>query len=199
MRDVIWKYVGNNFSFSFNPLHSVQKENDDLMLLMNTSENKVRNLQLRIDRLQKKHFDDEAKMKQSVKYIKLQERNNEIEQRTIGLMKSIAKLKNENNSLSLQYDKVLSQYKSLKNDIKSEQLDISEYKSWSRQQVLEWILSLDDCRFIKYDNLLALKFEEQQFDGSCLDDVDAEELKMWNIKSESDRSALLHHIKLLIH
>merc|ERR1712228_1120465 len=111
---------------------------------------------------------DKAKMKESVKYIELAQKNEEI----------------------------MKKYKSLKN-VQNKVLDALKYKMWTSQDVLHWIFCLDDGYFMQYDNLLALKFKEQQFDGSCLDDVDFEELEMWNIKNQSDIKCLLQHIQML--
>eukprot|EP01083_Nonionella_stella_P265842 900010_1 len=85
---------------------------------------------------------------------------------------------------------------------KNRKLDLSKYMEWSQDDVLYWILGLEDSKlqikFAQYETVLAKAFAEQEFDGSCFEDVEKEDIKGWGIVNFKHRSSLYKHIRHLI-
>lgn len=81
----------------------------------------------------------------------------------------------------------------LKEEIKKlrlEQLNPLKYKEWNHEEILQWILSLDDGRFMKYEEKLRIEIGEEEPSGQDLDEVKKEDIKRWGIKKFADINKL---------
>eukprot|EP01084_Bolivina_argentea_P153879 268285_1 len=70
----------------------------------------------------------------------------------------------------------------------------NSYISWSADDVIHWIISLDDG-FKKYEDDMRKIFKQQNIDGSYLAYVDNSDLLSWNITDCKDRIFLLKQLK----
>ena len=113
------------------------------------------------------------------------------------------RLRQENQRLKAQVDMLLDEKKEMEikfDTLKKENklLDPLKYAQWSSDDLIHWILSLENNRFVKYEQQLRKIFNEQEIDGSCLDNVIKTDLTEWGIKNFKDKSNLFDSIQNLI-
>merc|ERR1719229_1955796 len=69
---------------------------------------------------------------------------------------------------------------------------------WDWEDVLMWILSLENGRYTKYEEVLRHSLMEEGVKGEYLSKVDAADVKGWGIKSFLDKKDLCRHIENLV-
>jgi len=69
---------------------------------------------------------------------------------------------------------------------------------WTQQEVLQWMLSLEDGRFGRYEGVLRKAVEEYEVSGEVLPDVNLLVIKGWGVKDVNDQRDLRTHIRKLI-
>ena len=79
-----------------------------------------------------------------------------------------------------------------------ETLDLSNYMEWNGNQILFWMMSLDDGRFEKYEEMLKSALSENDVIGEDLSDITALTLKAWGMTDRKDAKGLSVHIQDLI-
>ena len=112
-----------------------------------------------------------------------------LQQDLAGVEEECKELKIEN----IEIKKELNKIKKLKN------IDITRYKEWNADEVVDWIISLRDGQFIKYEAQLRQAFVSEGVNGSSIDMIDKTELKNWGIQSFIDRGTLFKDLNALIH
>eukprot|EP01084_Bolivina_argentea_P288352 494889_1 len=132
----------------------------------------------------------------------LKENENKMKLNEIKLMERISKLENENNLLNdevkeckMELNVLRDKYNKLK---KNRKLDERNYKKWMSEDVIDWIMCLEDNKFGKYNERIVKIVNEQNIDGSCFDDIEKSDLTEWGVKDFKDRTSLFKHIKNLI-
>ena len=91
--------------------------------------------------------------------------------------------------------------KQLENEIKIwdlKNLDVDKFEQCQWQEILQWIVSLDDGKFKKYEQDLRKNLKEEEIAGIALKDVDASDVKRWGVTKFSDMKTLRQHIKQLV-
>ena len=73
--------------------------------------------------------------------------------------------------------------------------DEYEYKNWNHHDIYNWILSLENGRYVKYQHLLKDAMETEKLKGTDLGYVDHERIKQWGVKSFHDKLILYNAIK----
>eukprot|EP01084_Bolivina_argentea_P035898 66463_1 len=76
--------------------------------------------------------------------------------------------------------------------------DVAKYKEWKLDEMMVWIKSLDDGRFVKYLNRLLYGFKESDIaSGDILPDLETADLAVppFNIKNFRDKRDLIRHFK----
>eukprot|EP01084_Bolivina_argentea_P267396 453884_1 len=120
------------------------------------------------------------------------------------LDEKIQTLMEENKMLHIELERMKQTNKELKEkinilNIKFElPLDLSKYEEWNGLQVIDWIMSLENNRFKQYEEILKIKFIQQDFDGSCIKDVEKSDISEWGIANFKDKTTMFKHIKYLI-
>ena len=84
----------------------------------------------------------------------------------------------------------------LTNNIQSS-IDINNYSQWKPQEIVHWILSIDNKRFNKYKEVLLHHLNDEEIVGSDLNDINEVDLQRWQIKNFKDKKLLLQNIKEL--
>ena len=102
-------------------------------------------------------------------------------------------LQDEHKELEIKYNELKIEYETLKSD----RLDVKNYLDWKAKDVVEWIMSLENQRFIKYKDLLLNKFVKENVDGLALNEMDAGDLAQFGVNDFKDRKCLIKHIKSL--
>eukprot|EP01084_Bolivina_argentea_P200299 342523_1 len=72
------------------------------------------------------------------------------------------------------------------------------YKLWSYEDIVLWILSLENGRFKKYEDILSETLKRECITGNLLGQVETSNIKDWGIKQFADKKCLFDHIKSLI-
>eukprot|EP01084_Bolivina_argentea_P243060 407546_1 len=91
------------------------------------------------------------------------------------------------------------------NDISSDSPDIDDmitnylqWKLWNHNDLLKWILSLNNGVFIQYKDVLETSLKEENVRGSHLVNVDKTDIKGWGIKDFEHKQTLYDHIRQLL-
>lgn len=110
----------------------------------------------------------------------------------------------ENNSLKLQlvrfkemeikYNELKVKYNKL-NNLNDNEKDC--WKEWDVMDVVNWIISLDQGRYIKYKQVLMNNLRKEEIDGSCLSDIDKNDLHRFGVTSFKDKGHLCAKLKQL--
>ena len=82
--------------------------------------------------------------------------------------------------------------------LKLDNLDVSKYKEWSRDELIYWIISIDKEVYGQYEQILKTSLTEEEVRGDCIDDIDVSDIKRWGIKNFKHSKNLMKQIKLLI-
>ena len=86
--------------------------------------------------------------------------------------------------------------------LKVKAIDLSQYKSWKSEDILLWILSIDDGNgnkvFAKYQETMSKEIENMDLKGSDLGKLDKNEAKELGIHVFRDRILLIDKIGKLI-
>ena len=82
--------------------------------------------------------------------------------------------------------------------LKMNNIDTTKYKSWSTDEVLFWILSLEKDRFKRYENILSVSLKDEEINGSNLNIVEESDIKGWGVKKIEDKKSLFKHIRSLV-
>eukprot|EP01084_Bolivina_argentea_P234248 394355_1 len=126
--------------------------------------------------------------------LKLIEENKVQKQRISGLQNDVERYVEEEKEYKMKIEDLMQENKQLK--IKS--LDKCKYKEWNSDQILFWILSLENGKYLKYESVLSKALNEEVVTGEDLDAVDTSDIKGWGIVQFKDKKCLQQHIKTLI-
>ena len=144
---------------------------------------------------QKVIIDDDSKcnncdqLKQKMNLLQLQ--NDKYRQVIIKLKTKNVALNDECKETKLELEELKIKYLELKKKVK---LDINDFMNWSGDDVADWIISLDENRFSKYENKLREVLKEQNIDGSCLADIVKSDITEWGIKDFKDKTMIFKQI-----
>ena len=86
--------------------------------------------------------------------------------------------------------------KELKNEIKElklKNIDESKYLEWDYEEIVSWIISLDNGRYCKYEEKL-----KTELNGTNLQRVDQNDIKSWGVKKFDDKKDLYLAIQDLV-
>lgn len=82
-------------------------------------------------------------------------------------------------------------------ELKLHLVDPSKYMEWQWEEILEWICSLEEGRFVKYSDTLKQSLKEEEVSGADIADVDILVIKGWGVINFKDKRDLLKHFKIL--
>ena len=83
-------------------------------------------------------------------------------------------------------------------DLRIKAMDVAKYKTWSWQQILQWILSVDNSRFSKYEKQLKQSLHDEKPNGEDLGYVNEGDIKRWGVSNFRDIKILSQKIKELV-
>eukprot|EP01084_Bolivina_argentea_P271468 461926_1 len=69
---------------------------------------------------------------------------------------------------------------------------------WSTQELLNWILSVEDGRYKIFKDKLSSGFNDEQVNGQNIKDVNEQDLRHYGVNILSDRKDLMKHIQSLV-
>ena len=109
----------------------------------------------------------------------------------ITIQKQISALKSSNNQLldnEKEYQLTIKKLNDEIDNLKLKCLDIYNYEQWNSQQIVAWMISLDEQRFNKYRDTLLYHLNEEEIIGNDLKQMNEIDLQRWHIKSFNDKS-----------
>eukprot|EP01084_Bolivina_argentea_P281844 482318_1 len=102
----------------------------------------------------------------------------------------------ENNSNQIE---ILESNKSTDNEvIHCHDQDQDNWRDWTIDDVVDWIIILNDRQFAKYESDLRYAFKDEVITGKCMCDLIEYDLERYGVYDSRDRVALLDAIQLLI-
>eukprot|EP01083_Nonionella_stella_P001765 5043_1 len=123
----------------------------------------------------------------------LKDEMNDIKQVSANQQSQILMLNDECKENKIELQELKLRYKELQ---KNSKLDERRYAEWSMEDVLHWIMRLDDGkRFVKYEKKVHKALTEQEFDGSCLEDVEKSDVADWGVTNFKDKTFLFKQIQ----
>ena len=125
---------------------------------------------------------------------KLIAENDGLKQDKQGRDKVIEDLQNERKEMEMELNELREEVKQLK----LQNLDPRNYRQWKWEEIVTWIVNLDDGAYKKYEEKLRIALEEENIDGECFEHVDGSDIKSWGIVDFRHKKAVLRHIKSLV-
>ena len=69
-------------------------------------------------------------------------------------------------------------------------LNKRDFREWDHQDIAQWIVSLQNGRFMKYEKTLRKVLSEEEVTGQDLVNVDRADIKLWGISKFADSKEL---------
>ena len=110
------------------------------------------------------------------------------------LRNELASVKQLNRELQFENSSLKKQNKSMTKLI----FDERDFMNWSVDEVISWIMDIDNGKYLKYFEMLNIRITDEQIDGIKLYELDYVDLKELGIIDIDDRKSLWRNIQLLI-
>eukprot|EP01083_Nonionella_stella_P150432 479192_1 len=111
------------------------------------------------------------------------------------LRQRISELEDERKEFEMTIDALKEENKRLK----LQHLDTDNYEQWSADEVVHWMVSVDQQIYTQYEEKLKAFLKQEEVNGECLVDVEHSDIKRWGISNFKHAKQLLKSIKLLVH
>ena len=82
--------------------------------------------------------------------------------------------------------------------LRQQSLNTDEYESWNTEQLIQWIMNLENGRFSKYREILSKNLLDEGVCGKHLSKINVLHIKGWGVKSFEDKDLLIDSITNLI-
>ena len=82
-------------------------------------------------------------------------------------------------------------------NLRRENIDITKYMEWSAEEFVDYICTIEDGRFIKYEEILRETFKNEDIDGQAIPHIEKNEWRNFGVKNYMDRTILHKCIKNL--
>eukprot|EP01083_Nonionella_stella_P174272 603653_1 len=128
------------------------------------------------------------------KYEALLEQYNESVKSLDKAQRQVGLLMEEQKEKELEINQLKEENKSLK--LKC--IDVSAYASWQWEEILQWIMMIEDGRFRKYEKDLAKTLAEEKPKGEEMQYIDGSDVKRWGVTTFGDIKVLCAQIKALV-
>ena len=77
-------------------------------------------------------------------------------------------------------------------------INVKNYLNWSADEVVDWIDTLEEGKYEKYDANLRLIFNKEGVNGEAIVHIDKPSLRDWGVNNFKDRSNIYIHCQKLI-
>eukprot|EP01083_Nonionella_stella_P306350 1072706_1 len=119
-----------------------------------------------------------------------------------GKHKGVKVLREENALLRVENQQLLQQLNDVKKQLtqlkRAQRLDTAQYLQWSSDQLVDWIVSLEDGKYQQYENKFRTQFSKEGVNGEAIPHIDRVALNHWGIQNFMDRANLDNAIKRLV-
>eukprot|EP01084_Bolivina_argentea_P133257 235149_1 len=144
---------------------------------------KQQNNKLTVEINEIKHKNQQAITQLETKILSLQTGNKTLKEQN-------NKLTEEQKEMELKINDVIVENRNLK--MKS--LDLSKYREWNVNEIACWILTIDNGRYRKYEQILTKSLTEEGVIGKDLEQVDTADIKGWGVVQFQDKKYLKKQI-----
>ena len=127
---------------------------------------------------------------ESVRY---QREKDELQSKVNALNQKVATLENEQKEYEMTINELKEQVKKLKVNA----LDINEFREWDSNDVINWILSIDDGVLAKYEEKVKQEILDGEIEGTDLITMDMDDIKRLGIGKFAHRKVLQTNIAKL--
>merc|ERR1712154_545356 len=104
-------------------------------------------------------------------------------------------LESKHDGLQIKYLKLDQKYKHLLN---AKNAETKEYESWDTNDVIQWIMNIDNKKYKKYQQDLVKNIKYENIDGQCLESLDKGDLHRLGVTDFKHKKDLLNKIKELV-
>ena len=196
-------------------IERLMKDNDELKLgykqvilekiqLLRTTQ-----LELNQTRESARKFEKKMEAEKDELQKKLEEKEEECKQLQLNLNKNKQRCNKEVREMRKYIVEIESDNQFLENElyetkrnglrnVDNNQTDKPEIRPWSSDELVDWIVTINDGQFSKYEDVLRESFKTDNVNGLSLEKINRAELRNWGIWSLSDRAALFECIQELI-
>ena len=113
----------------------------------------------------------------------------------------IEQLKRQNKQLMEEQKESRLRIEELENEVeilKSQNLDVNNYETWKWQEILQWIMTLENHKFKEYEQDLKINLSVEQPSGSDLNEVNEGDIRRWGITKFCDIKILCYNIRQMV-
>eukprot|EP01084_Bolivina_argentea_P316201 548040_1 len=83
-------------------------------------------------------------------------------------------------------------------DAKPNKIDVTKYLQWSSNDIVDWILSLEQGKYKNYEKKLRAEINDEGVDGSSIKDIEKSDIKGWGVNNLKDRTSIYKHLQQLL-
>merc|ERR1712130_222740 len=102
----------------------------------------------------------------------------------------------KHDNLQIKYLALNGKYKALLNSSKGG--NTQHFESWKSEDVIRWMMSLENAKYKKYEDELSKNVRMENVDGACLSSLDKGDLHRLGITDFKDKKDLMLRIKELV-
>ena len=110
----------------------------------------------------------------------------------------IQSLNEQNNKLNEEQKEMQMELIEVKQELKiakRKNIDPSTFRKWSGDEFVDWITSIEQEKFMKYENALRSAFKREGIDGSAIPDIEKNDWTQWGVQSFKDRTNIHKHVQ----
>lgn len=83
-------------------------------------------------------------------------------------------------------------------EFKLQSIDINDYLNWNAEEIVIWIMSVENGRFKKYEQTLLSSLKDKGIKGSYLSNINQIDINEWGIKNLLEKKKLMKCIQELV-
>merc|ERR1719242_2787216 len=169
---------------------------DSRNALMQQIMNRNASQQIEIDNLkQQMRVLTELEMKNKSELHRYWSNEKALKQRVETAVSDYKKLEAKHDSLQIKYLALNGKYKQLLNATTDDKLQ--HFESWKSEDVIRWIMALDDGKYGKYEKEFSENVKMENVDGQCLSSLDKGDLHRLGVTDFKDKKDLMLRIREL--
>ena len=77
-------------------------------------------------------------------------------------------------------------------------LNIANYLNWSGDDIVSWLVTLDNGEYKQYESVLRAAFDEENVNGKGIVHIDKPQLKEWGIRDFMHKNNIYAHFQSLL-
>ena len=103
-------------------------------------------------------------------------------------------LQDDHKEMEIRYNDLQTKYDELESECNKKK---SDWRTWDAEDIVNWIVKLNPKRYSKYQEILSVNLVKEEIDGSCLSDMDKNDLHRLGINVFKDKRDLIDKLQKL--